>query len=114
MLGNHFGVIGNFAGKTAAKGMRKVGLGKVVDNTSNLINRIKAKDWVKIIYNTGNRANINGTAGEILEEEAGIVLNSIFTGDNSLSDLTDYDTQVDIFLGVVLFGGFMGGVKAAG
>ncbi len=114
MLGNHFGVIGNFAGKTAAKGMRKVGLGKVVDNTSNLINRIKAKDWVKIIYNTGNRANINGTAGEILEEEAGIVLNSIFTGDNSLSDLTDYDTQVDIFLGVGLFGGFMGGVKAAG
>ena len=49
-----------------------------------------------------------------MEEEAGIVLNSIFTGDNKLSDLVDAEQQIDIVLGVGLFGGFVSGIKTAG
>lgn len=114
MLGEHFGIIGNAAKKGVDKGLRAIGGGKIVDAVSDMVSKIGASEWGTAIANIEKRAHWNGTINEVLEEEAGIVLNSLFTGDNKLSDLTDKDQQIDIVLGVGLFGGFMSGVKTAG
>ena len=114
LLGSHFGAIGKGIWRGVDKGARKLGAGKVMDNVSRMVNNIKASDWVKGIANIESRAQWNGTIGEVMEEEAGIVLNSIFTGDNKLSDLVDAEQQIDIVLGVGLFGGFVSGIKTAG
>lgn len=114
MLGEHFGIIGNAIGKGAGKGLRAIGGGKVVDTVSDMIAKIGTNEWGKAISAVEKRAHWNGTVGEVLEEEAGIVLNSIFTGDNKISDLWDADQQIDIVLGVGLFGGFMSGLKTVG
>lgn len=113
-LGEHFGIIGGAIGKGVKKGLRAIGGGKVIDAVSSMIGRVSANDWAKAIGRIEKRAHWNGTVGEVLEEEAGIVLNSIFTGDNTLSDLWDADQQIDIVLGVGLFGGFVSGLKTAG
>ncbi|MYM13624.1 hypothetical protein E5330_13380, partial [Muribaculum intestinale] len=114
MLGEHFGIIGNAIGKGAGKGLRAVGGGKVVDAVSDMVGKIGSTEWAKAIGEVEKRAHWNGTVGEVLEEEAGIVLNSIFTGDNKISDLWDADQQIDIVLGVGLFGGFVSGIKSVG
>lgn len=114
LLGSHFGAIGKGIWRGVDKGARKLGAGKVMDNVSRMVNNIKASDWAKGIANIESRAQWNGTIGEVMEEEAGIVLNSIFTGDNKLSDLVDAEQQIDIVLGVGLFGGFVSGIKTAG
>lgn len=114
LLGAHFGAIGKGLRSGVDKTVRKLGAGKVMDNVSRMVNNIKASDWAKGIANIESRAQWNGTIGEVMEEEAGIVLNSIFTGDNKLSDLVDADQQIDIVLGVGLFGGFVSGLKTAG
>ncbi|WP_279167245.1 LPD38 domain-containing protein [Muribaculum intestinale] len=114
MLGEHFGIIGNAIGKGVGKGLRAVGGGKIVDAVSDMIGKIGSNEWAKAIGEVEKRAHWNGTVGEVLEEEAGIVLNSIFTGDNKISDLWDADQQIDIVLGVGLFGGFVSGLKTVG
>lgn len=114
MLGEHFGIIGNAIGKGVGKGLRAIGGGKVVDAVSDMIGKINSSEWVKAISEVEKRAHWNGTVGEVLEEEAAIVLNSIFTGDNNISDLWDADQQIDIVLGVGLFGGFVSGLKTIG
>lgn len=114
LLGSHFGAIGGAVGRGAKKVATKVGMGNVVSSVSKMANNVKATDWYKAISKIEERAQWNGTVGEVLEEEAGIVLNSVFVGDNKLSDLTDAEQQVDIVLGVGLFGGFVSGIKTAG
>lgn len=114
MLGEHFGIIGNSIRKGIGKGLRTVGGGKIVDAASDMIGKIGSNEWAKAIGEVEKRAHWNGTVGEILEEEAGIVLNSIFTGDNKISDLWDADQQIDIVLGVGLFGGFVSGLRSVG
>lgn len=113
-LGDHFGGIGRFFGRGVTKSAEKLGLGNIVAGISSFATRIKSTEWAKAIASMESRAQWNGTLGEILEEESGIVLNSIFTGDNNLSDLTDIEQQIDIVLGVGLFGGVVSGIKTAG
>ena len=115
LLGAHFGKIAGAAGRGVEKGARALGGGKVLETVSKFTDRIKASDWGKAITNIEKRAQWNGTFGEVLEEEeAGIVLNSIFVGDNRLSDLIDAEQQIDIVLGVGLFGNMVSGIKTAG
>ena len=114
LLGNHFGVIGKFLGKGVKAAGHKIGLGRLTDNVSELISRIRASKWGEAVKKLEARTNYNGTLGEIAEEEAGIILNSLFVGDNSLSDLVNPDVQIDIALGIGLFGGFVSGVKTGG
>lgn len=114
MLGAHFGVIGGAIGRGTGKAVRKLGGGKLLDNVMKLCANIRATDWAKGIAAIERRAQWNGSVGEVLEEEAGIVLNSIFTGDNSISDLWDKEQQIDIVLGVGAFGAFVSGIKTAG
>lgn len=113
-LGDHFGGIGRFFGRGVTKSAEKLGLGNIVAGISSFATRIKSTEWAKAIASMESRAQWNGTLGEILEEESGIVLNAIFTGDNNLSDLTDLEQQIDIVLGVGLFGGVVSGIKTAG
>ena len=114
MLGAHFGVIGGAIGRGTGKAVRKLGGGKLLDNVMKLCANIRATDWAKGIAAIERRAQWNGSVGEVLEEEAGIVLNSIFTGDNSISDLWDKEQQINIVLGVGAFGAFVSGIKTAG
>ena len=114
MLGNHFGVIGNAIGKAGNKALSKIGAGKIVDKVSDLVSKVNTTEWAKAIGDIEKRAQWNGVVGEVLEEESGIVLNSLFVGDNKFSDLVDVDQQIDIVLGVGLFGGFVSGIKSVG
>ena len=102
------------AGELVKTGVTKLGGGKLVNQVSDLVTRIGSTKWAQAIGNIEKRANWNGSIGEMLEEEAGIVLNSMFVGDNKISDLVDPEQQIDIALGVGLFGGFVSGIKTAG
>ena len=53
---------------------------------------------------------LNGLAGEVIEEELGIVLNAAFVGDNKMSDLKDLDQQIQIIASCAIM---TGGFKAA-
>lgn len=114
LLGGHFGKIKGAAVKYGDKALRKIGAGSVLDQIGYLTTKVKSTSWAKAISNIEARAQWNGTIEEMLEEEAGIILNSIFVGDNRLSDLVDADQQIDIALGVGVFGGFVSGVKTVG
>lgn len=114
MLGAHFGLIGATLGRGASKVARKLGGGKMLDQATRLITNIKASDFAKGVAAIESRAEWHGSFGEMLEEEAGIVLNSIITGDNKLSDLVDKEQQIDIALGVGVFGAFVSGIKTVG
>lgn len=114
MLGAHLGVIAGAIGRGAGKAVRKLGGGKLLDNVMKLCANIRATDWAKGVAAIERRAQWNGSVGEVLEEEAGIVLNSLLTGDNSISDLWDKEQQIDIVLGVGAFGAFVSGIRTAG
>ena len=114
LLGSHFGLMKDGAGELVKTGVTKLGGGKLVNQVSDLVTRIGSTKWAQAIGNIEKRANWNGSIGEMLEEEAGIVLNSMFVGDNKISDLVDPEKQIDIVLGVGLFGGFVSGIKTAG
>ncbi len=114
MLGEHFGVLAGALGSGISKGAKAVGLGSVVDAVSTFANKISTSAWGKALGNLEKKAQWHGTVGEVLEEEAGIVLNSLIVGDKQLSNLTDAEHQIDIVLGVGLFGGFMSAVKTIG
>ena len=80
-----------------------------VRNTLGRITRSQALDAVRRFE---SQVRWGGTIEEALEEELGIVLNSMFVGDNQLSDLVDADQQIDIILGVGVFGGAVSALKS--
>lgn len=110
MFGNHLVPMGAAMGKLAGRSMKRIGLGKVND----IIGRVRSSDIAKIVDDFQGRTQWNGTVGEYLEEQAGMAMNALTVGDNSLSDLVDVDTQIDTFLGVSAFGGLFSGIKTAG
>lgn len=117
MLGGHLGLLGRAVGKGVgklAKPIRKLGGGRLLDGATTLMTHVSGSDWAKGIAAIEEKAQWSGPVGEMLEEEAGIVLNSIFVGDNKLSDLVDKEQQIDIALGVGCFGAFVSGIKTAG
>lgn len=72
------------------------------------------KSGIKAIYNDSKKAmklfGLQSYPYEALEEEAGIVLNSMLTGDNKISDLVDGRTQEDIWGGMLYSIGMMQGI----
>ena len=90
-------------GKTIAKGLDKIGLSKV----TAALNRTGTSQYAQLGTKVMNRVGVNGYINEVAEEEANIVLNSIFVGDNKMSDLFDGRTQADIWGGMLFSAGAM-------
>lgn len=90
-------------GKTIAKGLDKIGLSKV----TAALNRAGTSQYAQLGTKVMNRVGVNGYINEVVEEEANIVLNSMFVGDNKMSDLFDGRTQADIWGGMLFSVGAM-------
>jgi site-specific DNA-cytosine methylase len=61
---------------------------------------------------TLGKVEVNSIVGESLEEELGIIANTVFTGDNKISDLWDEKQQSQIWGGMLLSIGLMKGAVA--
>lgn len=104
------GNLNKFLGKMAAsKGGQAIGLGYITD----LVGKVGSTPFARGMKKFAERTNWNGLIEEPLEEEYGIILNALLTGDNKISDLWDSKQQADIFAGTMWFGGFMAGMNLA-
>lgn len=127
LLGKHvekpLGAIGSWIAEKT--GMKKAGaymVGKLgLAEVSKDLSQVTANGYGRAFKHVLERGGIQDYPSEVLEEEANIVLNSMFVGDNSLSDLVDGRTQADIWGGMFFSVGFMqspavvgGGITAAG
>ncbi|MBQ9203486.1 MAG: hypothetical protein IJ155_04500 [Prevotella sp.] len=97
----------NAAGKWA---IQKMGLAEV----SKDLSQITANGYGRAMKHVLERGGIQDYPSEVLEEEANIILNSMFVGDNSMSDLVDGRTQADIWGGMLFSVGFMNSPAVAG
>lgn len=99
--------------------------GKKIINKYNMENVSKVIDFLlnnKVSKNarylkagadrTLGKVEVNSIVGESLEEELGIIANTVFTGDNKISDLWDDKQQSQIWGGMLLSIGLMKGVVA--
>ena len=99
--------------------------GKKIINKYNMENVSKVIDFLlnnKVSKNarylkagadrTLGKVELNSIVGESLEEELGIVANTVFTGDNKISDLWDEKQQSQIWGGMLLSIGLMKGAVA--
>ena len=99
--------------------------GKKIINKYNMENVSKVIDFLlnnKVSKNarylkagadrTLGKVELNSIVGESLEEELGIIANTVFTGDNKISDLWDDKQQSQIWCGMFLSIGLMKGVVA--
>ena len=108
MVGDYFAPIGDMLGKTkVAKALSTTKVGKMIDD-------VRASDWGKAVKDFEEKTHWNGVFGEYGEEVVGTMMNALTVGDNQMSDVTDWNQQVDTFLGVSLMGGFLSGVKTFG
>lgn len=99
--------------------------GKKIINKYNMDNVSKVIDFLlnnKVSKNarylkagadrTLGKVELNSIVGESLEEELGIIANTVFTGDNKISDLWDEKQQSKIWGGMLLSIGLMKGAVA--
>lgn len=99
--------------------------GKKIINKYNMENVSKVIDFLlnnKVSNNarylkagadrTLGKVEVNSIVGESLEEELGIIANTVFTGDNKISDLWDDKQQSQIWGGMLLSIGLMKGAVA--
>jgi site-specific DNA-cytosine methylase len=109
---------------TALKNFVKKG-GKEIIKKYNMKNVSKVIDFLlnnKVSKNarylkagadrTLGKVEVNSIVGESLEEELGIIANTVFTGDNKISDLWDEKQQSQIWGGMLLSIGLMKGAVA--
>ena len=88
---------------------KKIGLGYV----SDLVGKVGSTPFARNMKRFMERTHWDGMIEEPLEEEYGIILNSLLTGDNKISDLWDSKQQADIFAGTMWFGGMMAAMNTA-
>lgn len=100
------GMLSRAAGTRLGK---KMGLGYITD----LVGKVGSTPFARSMKRFMERTHWDGMIEEPLEEEYGIILNSLLTGDNKISDLWDSKTQADIFAGTMWFGGMMAGLNTA-
>ena len=110
MVGEYFSPIGKAVGKGFTKAFDKMGLSKVND----FIDNINSSEWVKLLDDFSERTQWNGPLGEFAEEQVGMVANAALVGDTKWSDITDLDQQLDVALGVGVFGTVMSLLRIGG
>lgn len=96
-------------GKEIIKKYNMENVSKVIDfllnnNVSKNVRYLKAG-----ADRTLGKVELNSIVGESLEEELGIIANTVFTGDNKISDLWDEKQQSQIWGGMLLSIGLMKG-----
>lgn len=100
------GMLSKAAGSKLGK---KIGLGYI----SDLVGKVGTTPFARSMKKFMERTHWDGMIEEPLEEEYGIILNSLLTGDNKISDLWDSKQQADIFAGTMWFGGMMAAMNTA-
>ena len=95
-----------------------------VKAVTNNINIAGASGYTKALSKLFNRGGVQGYPFEVMEEEAGIFLNSVFTGDNSFSDFNIFgkgekgerarQQQLDIWGGMLFSIGTMRAMPMVG
>lgn len=110
MVGEYFSPIGKAVGKGFTKAFDKMGLSKIND----FIDNIYSSEWVKLLDDFSERTQWNGALGEFAEEQVGMVANAALVGDTKWSDIADLDQQLDVALGVGVFGTVMSLLRIGG
>lgn len=105
--GEYFSPIGRLIGEGAGKLTGKLGMA----NATKLMQNISNGQWARLSKEIENNTHWSGNLSEWGEEQVGTLYDSILSGDSSLKDLTNWNQQLDTFLGVSGFGGFMSTVK---
>lgn len=100
--------LGALTGKVIPKGITKT---IKASDFGRFAGRMKNSTLYRETKALMQRGQWSGTIGEYGEEVYNQITNSLFIGDNKLSDLTNIDEQVDIFMGLALTGGVMGTVN---
>lgn len=120
MSGSYFDVLGKGVNSLTGKAVEKSALVKRLGNAVNtskvaeLYRNVSSSELAKTVTDFERKTGFHGTIEEYGEEVVGTVLNAIFTGDQSFSDLSDVDQQIDTFLGVSGIGGLFSAVKTVG
>lgn len=105
----------NFVTKGGKKIINKYNMenvSKVIDFLLNNKVSKKARYLKAGADRTLGKVEVNSIVGESLEEELGIIANTVFTGDNKISDLWDEKQQSQIWGGMLLSIGLMKGAVA--
>lgn len=105
----------NFATKGGKKIINKYNMENVSKVINFLLNNKISKNarYLKAgADRTLGKVELNSIVGESLEEELGIIANTVFTGDNKISDLWDEKQQSQIWGGMLLSIGLMKGAVA--
>ena len=99
------------AGKAINAGLKNIGLSKV----SNTLTSIANKNWYKNYNKLLGAGGYNGIPGEALEEYEGMMFEMLTGGGKETwEQLTDTQTNIDIWLGVATMGAIMGAVPTIG
>ena len=105
----------NFVTKGGKKIINKYNMENVSKVIDFLLNNKVSKNarYLKAgVDRTLGKVEVNSIVGESLEEELGIIANTVFTGDNKISDLWDEKQQSQIWGGMLLSIGLMKGAVA--
>lgn len=105
----------NFVSKGGKKIIKKYNMENVSKVINFLLNNKVSKNarYLKAgADRTLGKVELNSIVGESLEEELGIIANTVFTGDNKISDLWDEKQQSQIWGGMLLSIGLMKGAVA--
>lgn len=105
----------NFVTKGGKKIINKYNMENVSKVIDFLLNNKVSKHAIYLkagADRTLGNVELNSIVGESLEEELGIIANTVFTGDNKISDLWDEKQQSQIWGGMLLSIGLMKGVVA--
>lgn len=110
MVGNYFAPIGKTAGKITTKTLNALKLGKV----NEIIDNINSSNLARILDDFTEQTQWNGSLGEFAEEQVGMIADALLVGDTKWSDITDLEQQLDVALGVGVFGSFMSLLRIGG
>lgn len=115
-LGEYFSPVGGFLGNLSKKGLRKGGLGKLVDT----FDRMRSSQWSKALQDFKEKTKFNGFVGEYAEEVAGNIINAATVGDMNFNAADDprsvfnLETNLETALSCMFMSGTMMAIESIG